>query len=165
VEEGAVFTIYLPASETTIEPWKPEEEQQIITGSGNILIMDDEKEILEAAGAMLNELGYKVSFARDGVEAIASYVKAKEVSQPFDAIIMDLTVLEGMGGLEATKNLLDIDPDVKVIVSSGYSNDPVMVHYQAYGFSSMIPKPYKMAELSKMLSEVLKGKQPPHRNN
>jgi PAS domain S-box-containing protein len=158
VGAGTIFTMYLPVSKKILEEGLPEEEK-IITGSGNILIMDDESEILEAAGAILKELGYQVKFARDGMEAIDSYVKAKEASQPFDAIIMDLSVLKGMGGLEATNHLLKIDPDAKVIVSSGYSNDPIMIHHKAYGFSSMIPKPYKMVELGKVLNDVLKGKQ------
>jgi CheY-like chemotaxis protein len=158
---GTVFAIYLPVSEKAVDTILPEpgEEEKIIKGSGHVLVMDDEEEILEAAGSMLKELGYKTAFARDGLEAMDLYVKAKEASKPFDAIIMDLTVLEGMDGLEATKRLLEIDPDVTVVVSSGYSNDPVMVHYKAYGFSSMIPKPYKMVELGKVLNDVLKDRQ------
>ena len=96
-----------------------------------------------------------MEFARDGGEAIELYREAKENSKPFDVVIMDLTIPGSMGGREAIKRLIEIDPNVKAIVSSGYSNDPVMAEYTKYGFRDVITKPYKIEELSKTLAKVI----------
>jgi CheY-like chemotaxis protein len=106
---------------------------------------------------MLSQIGYEVGFARDGSEAIDLYIKAKDGDKPFDVIIMDLTIAGGMGGKEAIKKLLEIDPDVRAIVSSGYSNDPVMSDYMKYGFIGVVNKPYKTEELSTTVHQVLNG--------
>lgn len=104
---------------------------------------------------MLGSLGYNVEFARDGDEATELYKKAIESGEPFDAVIMDLTIAGGMGGKEAIKKLIELDPEVKTIVSSGYSNDPVMSDYKQYGFHGVIAKPYQIEELSDTLSKVI----------
>ena len=154
---GTTFYIYLPASEKEILEKEAAEERPFF-GKGKILVMDDEEAVREVAGNMLKFLGYKVEFARDGIEAIELYKKAKESGKPFDAVILDLTVPGGMGGKEAFGKLLEIDPEVKAIVSSGYSNDPIMADYKEYGFRGVVAKPYKLRELSEELHRVIMGK-------
>ena len=115
--------------------------------------MDDKETVRNVAGQMLQHIGYKdVEFAVDGAEAIRLYKKAKESGNPFDVVILDLTIPGGMGGKEAIKKLLEIDPGVKAIVSSGYSSDPIMSEFKQYGFSGVIPKPYTIDELAKALA-------------
>jgi len=117
--------------------------------------MDDEEVVRDIAGEMLKHLGYKVAFARDGAEAIEMYRKSRESGSLSDVVIMDLTVPGGMGGKEAIRKLLEIDPGVKAIVSSGYSNDPVMADFKNFGFVGVISKPYKVEELGEILYELL----------
>ncbi len=153
--EGTTFHIYLPVSTEQVSIEKEEKEQEIIHGEGNILIMDDEKLIRELVQFLLIKIGYKTEVASHGEEAIELYKKSIESGKPFDAIIMDLTIPGGMGGEEAIQKLLEIDPKVKAIVSSGYSNDPIMANYKKYGFKGVIAKPYKIKELSKVLYDVI----------
>jgi len=148
------FHIYLPAVDQQVTP-QPEEDRELLVGTGKILVMDDEEMVREVLGGMLSRLGYEVDFASDGSQAIEKYVKAKETNQPFDAVILDLTIPGGMGGKKAIKELLKIDPQAKAIVSSGYSDDPIMADFQKYWFSGVIAKPYKIAELGKVLNKVL----------
>lgn len=150
---GTTFHIYLPASKEKVLTKKVEDEKSL-TGKGRILIMDDEDAVREVAGLMLKNIGYEVEFAGDGVEAIEFYKKARESGKPFDVAIIDLTVPGGMGGKEAVKKLLEIDPNVKTIVSSGYSNDPIMSEFKQYGFKGVIAKPYLIEELSEIVSRV-----------
>jgi CheY-like chemotaxis protein len=103
---------------------------------------------------MLGRLGYEVEFAADGAAAIAGYSEATAAGRPFAAVILDLTIPGGMGGKETMETLLDIDPQIKAIVSSGYSDDPIMADFQKYGFSAVIAKPYRVAELSKILQRI-----------
>ena len=124
-------------------------------GAGRILIMDDEELIRELASDMLINMGYRVTTAIDGAQAIEAYKEAMESESPYDAVIMDLTVPGGMGGAEATRRLMEIDPEVKAIVSSGYSNDPVMTGFREYGFKGVIAKPYEITELGAVLQGVL----------
>ena len=119
---------------------------------GNVLVMDDEEAILEIVGDILAYHGFTVDFARDGEEALCLY-QDKE----YDAVILDLTVPGGMGGREAMKELLRIDPMVRAIVSSGYSNDPIMSDYRQYGFKNVIAKPYDLEELGEVLRSVMGG--------
>lgn len=125
---GTKFYIYLPASEKEI-PAKWDIKERPIIGKGRILVMDDDHAVREVTGAVLSRIGYEVEFARDGGEAIELYREARGSSKPFNAVIMDLTIPGGMGGREAIKRLLEIDPEIKAIVSSGYSNDPVISEY------------------------------------
>jgi CheY-like chemotaxis protein len=110
-----------------------------------------------AAGGrqILTHLGYAVDFAVDGAEAIEKYQGARKAGQPFDLLIMDLTIPGGMGGKEALQNLLKIEPQTLAIVSNGYVDDPIMTHYQEHGFSGVIKKPYKVSTFSHILHEVL----------
>ncbi|MGE5397918.1 MAG: ATP-binding protein [Chitinophagales bacterium] len=146
---GTTFYIYLPASVGLIK----EEviESKLSRGNGNILIMDDDVRIRVMLTQMLEKAGYRVQSARDGQEAVEKYWEAKQSETPFDAVIMDLTVPGGMGGKEAFKLLNSIDPNIKVIISSGYSDDPVVTEYSNYGFAGVITKPYRVDELTHVL--------------
>ena len=103
----------------------------------------------------VSPVGYEVELTEDGVEVIERYAQARESGQPFDAVIMDLTIPGGMGGREAIKKLLEIDSNARVIVSSGYATDPIMSDYREYGFSGVVTKPYRIVELEKTLSSIL----------
>ncbi|MCJ7773707.1 MAG: ATP-binding protein, partial [Desulfobacterales bacterium] len=151
---GTTFHIYLPASD---KPVSEKEEITIIKGYGKILVMDDEAPLRKMVGRMLKNLGYESEVAKDGDEAIRMYKAAQESEKPYDAVILDLTIPGGMGGKEAVKRLLEIDPEIKAIVSSGYSDDPVLANFQEYGFKGMMPKPFESQSLGKVLHEVLKG--------
>ena len=158
VGEGTTFIIYLPAlpKKGDIEERKsePSHAQQ-----GKVLVMDDEKLVLEMSADMLKGLGCTVETCVDGKQAIEKYKHALDEKAPFDAVIMDLTIPAGMGGKEAIKHILKIDPHAKVIVSSGYSNDKVMSNFQEYGFVGMAAKPYTFSELANVLLKVLSDKE------
>ncbi len=151
---GTTFDIYLPASDKTVPVL---EEAAILTGRGKILLMDDDRMLREIAEAMLEILGYESEFAKDGAESIELYRKAKESEKPYDAVILDLTIPGGMGGKEAVEKILELDPQLKAIVCSGYSDGPVMSNYREYGFIGKIAKPFDLNTLGKALNEVLKG--------
>ncbi len=152
---GTTFYIYLPASE---KPVPEKEERRLIKGQGRILVMDDEELLRKTVGKMLERLGYEAEFAKDGNEAIDMVKKAKEVKKPYDAVILDLTIPGGMGGKECIARLLEIDLGIKAIVSSGYSEDPVLANFQEYGFKGMMPKPFEARLLGKVLHDVINGK-------
>ncbi|MFP3983596.1 MAG: PAS domain S-box protein [Desulfurivibrionaceae bacterium] len=154
--EGTVFTIYLPASKKSLADERIEEETRSgIERSAKVMVMDDEALIREMSKSMLERLGHEVLLVKDGTEAIQLYRKQKEAGRSVDLIIMDLTIPGGMGGREAVQEILAFDPGAKVIVSSGYSNDPVMSNYRGYGFKAVIFKPYKLQELRKVIDQVL----------
>jgi PAS domain S-box-containing protein len=154
--KGTTFYIYLPASPRS-DQRAQSDGTPTTQGKGRILIMDDEDMIREITGELLQNLGYQVEFAKNGTEAIDIYRMAQELSRPFDAVILDLTVPGGMGGRETIKELLKIDPETKAIVSSGYSNDPIMAEFRKYGFRGVIIKPYRLTELCQTLQNVLMG--------
>jgi two-component system cell cycle sensor histidine kinase/response regulator CckA len=118
-------------------------------------VMDDEQVVREVLAEMLRDLGYEGYFARDGKEAIKQFKEMREKGDIFAAVILDLTVPGGMGGNEALGQLLRLDPKLKAIVSSGYSDDPIMADYKKYGFSGVIGKPYRVSDLSRVLYEVI----------
>lgn len=157
VGRGTTFTIYLPALETiprkSIRPSDANEGP--VFGKGRILIMDDEEIVREAAKEILSVLGYDVECAASGEETIRLYGKAMQDGRTFGAVLMDLTIPGGMGGKEAIKKLLEIDPAARAIVSSGYSADAIMSDYKKYGFSAVIAKPYRIADLSKVIASVM----------
>ncbi|HYQ47961.1 MAG TPA: PAS domain S-box protein [Thermodesulfovibrionales bacterium] len=156
---GTTFTIYLPASDKQL-PRDAGFRGDYVQGQGRILLMDDEEIVRTVTGEMLKAFGYEVAFAADGIEAIRLYTEAKETGAPFDAVIMDLTVPGGMGGKEAVLKLREIDPDVRAIVSSGYSQDPILADFRKYGFSEVLKKPFSGSLLSKVLHKVLTGQEP-----
>ncbi len=117
--------------------------------------MDDEESILDVTKEVLTFLGYEVGLAREGGEAIRLYQEAMNAGTPFDVVIMDLTIPTGMGGGEAIQRLKEIDPNVKGVVSSGYSFDPVMTNYRNYGFAAVLAKPYKIKDLGDLLKNLL----------
>ncbi len=156
---GTTFHFYLPAIlEKVQSKEKSIAEETIKFGKGKILVMDDEEIIRELAYEMLSSLGYDVTTVKDGSQAIDYYKKAIELNEPYDLVIMDLTIPGGMGGNETMKNLLKIDPDIIAVVSSGYSNDPIMANFKEYGFRGIIPKPYKMMEVSDILHKLIVSK-------
>ncbi|MFC2038710.1 PAS domain S-box protein, partial [Chloroflexota bacterium] len=152
---GTTFHICLPASKKTAPGKEEEAIKPSLAGQGRVLVMDDETVIKELLRRQLTRMGYEVELSGDGDEAIELYTRAMESGQPFDAVIMDLTIPGGMGGKEAIGKLLEIDPDIKAIVSSGYSTDPVMANYREYGFSGVAAKPYNISEIGKTLNEIV----------
>jgi len=155
---GTTFTIFFPAEQSfhkqtaTTHPALTERPK---SASGHILVMDDERMIRNLLVKMLEECGYSASFSSDGKDAIEKYISADKNGNPFDISIMDLTIPGGIGGQEAVKQLLAIGPKAKVIVSSGYSTDPVMANYKDYGFKGRLVKPFQMDDLKKELSRVM----------
>jgi CheY-like chemotaxis protein len=159
LEVGTTFTFYLPASEKLPESLADMQYQQEeeFKGEGRVLIMDDEEIVRDVAGEMISHIGFEVDFARHGEEALEKFIEAKHNGKPFDVVIMDLTIPGGMGGADAIKKLLEIDPAAKAIVSSGYSNNPVMANYRDFGFSGMVSKPFHYDEMAKTLENALKS--------
>ena len=151
---GTVFTMYLPASEKPASQLA-DEEQHLFIGKGKILVMDDEEFIRDLAIQMLTKIGFEVSVANDGGRAIEMYRQAQTSGKPFDIVIMDLTVPGGMGGKEAIQKLKKLDPNVKALVSSGYSNDPVMSNFRDYGFQGVVKKPYRIQDMGDALRSVI----------
>ena len=152
--KGTTFIIYLPASAKKVET-KAEDTSERIKGKARVLLMDDEPMVRKVGKRMLESLGYEVEAVEDGKIALEYYQVAKEVGTPFDLVIMDLTVPGGMGGEEAIKKLREIDPEVKALVSSGYSDKPIMADYQRYGFSGVITKPYEIKGLSAVMDKLM----------
>ncbi len=155
--EGATILFYLPASPERTTASRMLTDSGIMTGEGKILVMDDEAMVRDVASRMLSRLGYEVVCAADGAEAVRLYQEAMASPPPFAAVIMDLTIPGGMGGAEAIQRLLAIDPGVKGIVSSGYSNDPIMAEHEKHGFRGVVPKPFMVQNLSLALHKVLLG--------
>ena len=153
--QGAVFCIMLPSAEGkihTTEIYNVHTEKR----TGKILVMDDEEVIRSVACNILKELGYTADAACDGEEMLRMYAEADDTGEPYDAVIMDLTVPGGMGGEEAIGKLLEMDPDARAVVSSGYSNSPVFANYSRHGFRACMPKPYEIEELKHILVKVMK---------
>jgi PAS domain S-box-containing protein len=147
---GTTFSIYLPACVDVRLP-EPASDEWLQTGSGRILVMDDEEEIRRLLEQILARLGYEVECARDGPEAIELYQIAKHQGRSFDAVLLDLTIPGGMGGKEVANRLRGLDPSVILIVSSGYSNIPIMSEFRRYGFDDVLSKPWTPEQLSEVL--------------
>ncbi len=147
VGKGTSFEILIPASTKGLNESANKDELETLEGSGRILVMDDQDIILDFAEHALTQFGYQVDCCTTGEEAIRKYKEALNTDNPYDLLLMDLTVPGGMGGKEAMKELVKIDPQVKAIVSSGYSGNPVMSEYKKYGFKAVLKKPFKVKEL------------------
>jgi len=156
---GTTFILYLPAHEkgvSELEPIEIPKPEKFEIHTGRILLMDDEESIRKVTKQMLSRLGYDSDFAKGGTEAIELYNRAIESGKPFDIVILDLTIKGGMGGVDTIKKLIEIDPQVRAVVSSGYSNDPAMTDFRKYGFIEALPKPYTMKDLSETLIKITK---------
>ena len=123
--------------------------------TGTVLVMDDDISVREIIAAMLEAAGFRTAFASDGREAVELYKAAYERGEPFVCVIMDLTVPHGMGATEALKKLKDVDPNVCAVISSGYSEDPAVLHYEKYGFAAVLSKPFRSEDLESVLTRAL----------
>ena len=155
--DGTTFTLFLPASDKQISTEKAPSTStsNTQTRSAHIMIMDDDAMLREISEEMLLNLGYDVSQSPDGGDALSQYKEAMNTRNNIDLVIMDLTIPSGIGGKEAIKLIQKIDPEVKVLVSSGYCNDPVMSNYNDYGFLGAVKKPYSQDELGAAVSTIL----------
>jgi len=151
---GTRLDIYLPASQNTSAS-EGTKRLNLVRGEGRLLLIDDEDIVRRSAKETMERLGYEVELAGEGGEGIELYKKAKDSGQPFSAVVMDLTIPGGMGGKRAIQKLIEMDPQAKVIVSSGYSNDPVMSNFRDYGFSGVLRKPYNIEQLGEVLHKVI----------
>ncbi|WP_300674996.1 transporter substrate-binding domain-containing protein [Desulfoluna sp.] len=152
---GTCFTLYLPASEEVLPERIEIPAGDSVQGRGRILVMDDEEMVREVVEGLLDALGYEVLLTASGEEAVAVYRARHGGPEPVDVVITDLTVVGAMGGLEAAGLIRQWDPEARVVVSSGYSNDPIMADYQAHGFCAAIVKPYSLADLRAVVLEAL----------
>jgi two-component system cell cycle sensor histidine kinase/response regulator CckA len=154
VGEGTVFTIFLPPAATAPEV-EARHAPTLRFGTGRILFMDDDLKICELTGTMLASLEYKYDVSHTGEEAVALYRRYLNVGRPYDAVILDLTVIGGTGGEETFKQLRELDPDVRAIVASGYDNDEMAKRFLNMGFCGYLTKPYRVTDLGKVLKTVL----------
>jgi len=152
---GSTVIFYLPAALPKLLTDGVDTWDDFTEAPKRILLMDDEEILLDAVGSMLKFLGYEVDLARDGGDAIALFRRAKKAGTPYDLLILDLTIAGAMGGKQAIQELRRIEPDIKAIVSSGYSSDPVMENYEAYGFSGVLAKPFNLDSLRSVVENVL----------
>ena len=154
VGRGTTFDIYLPAARKLSggekAPMPPSEPRH-----GRVLVMDDEEGVREVLRQTLEGMGHSAEMAEDGQKAIEIYKKAKRLGRPFDAVLLDLTIREGMGGQEAIQALLEIDPEVKAIAMSGYIDSPVILEPGRHGFKAALEKPFDAGKLQEILSLVI----------
>ncbi|MDA3903250.1 MAG: cache domain-containing protein [Desulfuromusa sp.] len=161
LNKGTTFTIILPAAEEQEDIPVVALVAEVTTDrekkSAHILVLDDEDLLLQISSAMLEEMGHRVDSAMAGEEAVTKYRMTQESNQGYDIVICDLTIPGGMGGQEAAQQILSINPQAKLIVSSGYATDPVMANYREYGFQGRIAKPYRFTELETVVQQVVEG--------
>lgn len=154
VAVGTTFHLWMPASAAPVPP-RPSTKSPFGELKGRVLFMDDEEHIRGMASVLLTRLGLEAVTAADGAEAVRLFEQARTENRPFDVVVMDLTVPGGMGGLQAVQKMRELDPQVRAIVSSGYSSDPVMANFRAHGFRGMVAKPYRITDLAAALRAVL----------
>ncbi len=154
--KGSTFFIYLPAvaARQQAEPLQLTAVASPVR-TGKVLLMDDEPVIRDVGGELLRALGHEVQVAANGEEAIYKYQLAKQLGKPFDVVILDLTIRDGMGGAETIHKLLEIDPGANAVVSSGYSDDSVVAKHKEQGFKAFLKKPYSIDNLQNVLEKVL----------
>jgi len=153
--EGSIFYVLLPAASTKTQDNDEMKEKPLFKGKGTIIVMDDEDYIQKLLLKLLNRLGYNVIVTSEGKEFLQVYRNRINSKKEVSCIIMDLTISGGMGGKETIRNLREFDENVKVIVSSGYSNDPIMADYKKYSFNGVLPKPFSINDLSNLLRRIL----------
>jgi two-component system cell cycle sensor histidine kinase/response regulator CckA len=154
VGKGTAFTVYLPKADKPVEI-QARRAPSLRFASGRVLFMDDDPKITTLTATMLESLGYKFDLAKNGEEAIVFYKRYQNIGRPYDAVIMDLTVIGGMGGEECFKALKELDPEVRAIVSSGYDNDDMARKYLEMGFCGYLTKPYRVTDLGKVVKAVV----------
>lgn len=154
---GTTFRLFLPALQEQAH-FTAESFAVHTARKGKVLVMDDEAIIRVVIGRLLLQCGFEAELTKDGAEMLSLYREAKEAGRPFDAVILDLIIQNGMGGQEAMRNLREYDPEVRVIVSSGYSDDPIMSNFQDYGFRGFLPKPYRLDELKRAMKDIMYNK-------
>ncbi|MFH1374391.1 MAG: PAS domain S-box protein [bacterium] len=155
-DKGTVFTIHIPATDDTVRIGTRTKEA-LTAGTGRILMMDDEDIIRDLMGKVLRNCGYIVDTVTNGEDALKLYRKAVNANESYAVVILDLTIPGGMGGKDTIRKLLEIDPHVRAIVCSGYSNDPVMAAPEEYGFCGFVSKPFKPSSLSEVVQQALEG--------
>jgi PAS domain S-box-containing protein len=154
--KGTTFSLYLPA--TTAIRAEVQNKGATAATAGHtwrVLVMDDEQVVRDIAVVLIRELGHRVELAVHGKEALEQFLTAKRSGDPFDVVILDLTIRGGMGGAETLQRLMEIDPGVKTVVSSGYSDDSLIAGYQEQGFKAVLKKPYNIIELQEVLNRLL----------
>jgi CheY-like chemotaxis protein len=156
VGKGTRFYMFLPATDRKKIKTGEKTAVRLYSGKGKILVMDDDDRLREVYARLLTHLGYAPTVVATGEEALSRYAQARQTGTPFAAVIMDLTVPGAMGGKEAVQRLLKMDPKAVAIISSGYSNDPVMANYKDFGFKDVIGKPFTAEKLSEVLWKALK---------
>ena len=147
---GAEFVVYLPALEQA-----EDKSAEFSRRKRKILFMDDEKEIRILLGKMLKRMGYEYKEASEGEEAVSLFKQARDIEEPFDAVILDLMIPDGLGGKETIEILREIDPGVKAVVAGGYSNDPIMCDFRTFGFGAAIKKPITFDEMETKIRDIL----------
>lgn len=152
--KGTSFHIWLPAAKRATQAEQPAKPASRLRAA-RILFMDDEEGIRRLGQALLQSLGYDVRLVPEGTAALREYELARQANRPFDIVMLDLTVPGGMGGLATLEALRKVDPQVRAIVTSGYSSDPVLGNYKAHGFLGVVPKPYRIADLGRVIQGVL----------
>jgi CheY-like chemotaxis protein len=154
--KGTTFSLYLPATMAI----RSEVQTRPATAATarctrRVLLMDDEQVVRDVGTALITELGHRVEVAVHGKEALKKYIEAQRSGDPYDIVILDLTIRGGMGGAETLQRLLEIDPGVKTVVSSGYSDDSLIAGYREQGFKAVLRKPYEVDELQEVLNRLL----------
>jgi CheY-like chemotaxis protein len=151
---GTVFSVFLPLADQPVEV-QARPAPSLRFGTGRVLFMDDDEHICALTSSMLQSLDYKFDIAKNGDDAITLYKRYLNIGRPYDAVIMDLTVVGGMGGEEAFRVLHELDPGVRAIVSSGYDNEEMARQYLDMGFCGYLTKPYRVTDLGKVIKAVL----------
>ena len=154
VGTGTAFTVFLPFADAEIEV-EARRAPSLRYGTGRVLFMDDDPHICHLTGTMLESLGYKFDLARNGEEAIQFYKRYLNIGRPYDLVIMDLTIIGGMGGEQAYKHLRDLDPELRAVITSGYDNDEMARQYLEMGFCGYLTKPYRVGDLGRIIKTVL----------
>ncbi|MBN1432199.1 MAG: PAS domain S-box protein [Methanomicrobiaceae archaeon] len=157
VDIGTEFSIYLPATMEAVGPDACMHKGDL-RGSSRVLVMDDDRDIYEVIPDLLREYGFEVEIARDGAEALRVYQESVLMKRSVDVFVMDLTIPGGLGGVDTVALLREYDPGILAIVSSGYSNDPVMANYREHGFDAVLPKPYEIQELVSLINRLVSEK-------